>query len=244
MKATLEVPVDSLAAALAAAPHADRLELCSDLASEGWTPDAELVRTLRERTSCELVAMIRPRLPDGDTSLSVSGFMATPVWLQASLDQVASMAAAGAHAVAIGLLDEAGDVDLPGCEILRDAAHRLGLGVSFHRAFDLVPDRERGLHDMVALGVRRVLTAGVQGWDRSARDLADRTRQLEHDRHVMERAARRRGTTPPDVIACGGVRAADAAAWLAVTPHLHASCRVGGAFDADEIRRLRAILPA
>jgi copper homeostasis protein CutC len=244
MQGTLEVPVDALAAALDAAPCVDRLELCSDLASEGWTPDVKLVRTLRDRTACELVAMIRPRLTDGDFSLTAAGFRATPARLEASLEQVASMAGAGAHSVAIGLLDEAGDIDLPACASLRDAARRLGLGVSFHRAFDLVVDRERGLHDLVALGVRRVLTAGVHGWDTSARTVADRTRQLERDRHVLERVASRHDTTPPDVVACGGVRADNAAAWLAVTPHLHASCRLGGAFDHDQVRRLREILPA
>ncbi|NDG63004.1 MAG: hypothetical protein EBY29_05995 [Planctomycetes bacterium] len=38
MKPILEVPVDSIAGAMMAAPFADRLELCDDLSSEGWTP--------------------------------------------------------------------------------------------------------------------------------------------------------------------------------------------------------------
>ena len=59
MQRTLEVPLDSLAAAELAGPLADRLEVCSDLASEGWSPDPWLVRAIRARTSATIVAMIR-----------------------------------------------------------------------------------------------------------------------------------------------------------------------------------------
>jgi hypothetical protein len=41
---------------------------------------------------------------------------------------------------------------------------------------------------------------------------------------------------------CGGVRASNAAAWLQVTPHLHASCRRGAWLDVQEVRELRAAM--
>ena len=36
---TLEVPVDSFENAIIASKYAERLEVCDDLASDGWTPD-------------------------------------------------------------------------------------------------------------------------------------------------------------------------------------------------------------
>jgi 2-keto-3-deoxy-6-phosphogluconate aldolase len=44
------------------------------------------------------------------------------------------------------------------------------------------------------------------------------------------------------VMPCGGVRASNAADWLKITPHLHASCRRGAWLDVQEVRELRAAM--
>ncbi len=80
---TLEIPIDSVEAAEAAAPHLrprDRFELCEDLASEGWTPTPELIREVRRQvpSEVEVVAMIRPRLADSRAMLDLEAFLATP----------------------------------------------------------------------------------------------------------------------------------------------------------------------
>jgi hypothetical protein len=41
------------------------------------------------------------------------------------------------------------------------------------------------------------------------------------------------------VIPGGGVRGANARRWLAVSPHLHASCRRNGVIDRAELEHLR-----
>ena len=97
MHTTLEVPVDSLAAAEIAAPFAERLELCDDLASEGWSPSVELVRSIRAITRTGLVAMIRPRTPDAVRELVPAAFHATPAVMEASLREIDAYALSLIH---------------------------------------------------------------------------------------------------------------------------------------------------
>jgi copper homeostasis protein CutC len=52
------------------------------------------------------------------------------------------------------------------------------------------------------------------------------------------------GVTPVEIVPGGGVRASNAAEFLRVSPHLHASCRRSGAISDDELQALRAVLSA
>jgi copper homeostasis protein len=244
MPGSLEIPLDSLQVALLAAPHADRLELCHDLSSEGWSPSPDLVREVRRSTPCEVVAMIRPRVPGMLATLEAAAFVGTPAFRQACLADIEAAADAGAHTVAIGMLDDLGDIDLEGCHRLCEAASRRRLRTSFHRAFDLLVDRDRGWRDAMALGLCRVLTAGVQGWNAAVTPLRDRVALLQRESAALAELSRTLGAAAPEVVACGGVRAAHATDWLAATPHLHASCRVGGAFVEAELRSLRDAMGA
>jgi len=251
VRPTLEVPVDSLESVEIAAPFADRIELCDDLATEGWTPCETLVRWARDLSdACALpaqpriIAMIRPRLPGSTLALDASSFVATPRVVDASLREIACCVDAGAHEVAIGLLDPNGHIDVATCARLRDEALRRGATVAFLRVFDLLVDRARGWRDIATLGIGRVLTAGVLGWDAGARSVADRVRTMRADvdlaRGAAAACARGSGSEPShiEIAAGGGVRAANAAEFLAVTPHLHASCRADGRISAEEIAAL------
>ena len=242
MHTTLEVPVDSLAAAEIAAPFAQRLELCDDLASEGWSPSVELVRSIRAITRTGLVAMIRPRTPDAVRELVPAAFRATPAVMEASLREIDAYAKAGADSVAIGMLDGDGHVDMAACTRLRDAALQHGLVVAFLRTIDLAADRTRAMRDLTALRFTRVVTAGVFGWDASVRSLPDRVAVIAEDIRVTREEAKRLGCDPVEVVPGGGVRASNAAAWLAVSPHLHASCRRGAHIDRDEVQALRTVM--
>lgn len=242
MQTTLEVPVDSLAAAEIAAPFAERLELCDDLASEGWSPSIELVRSIRAITRTGLVAMIRPRTPDAVRELVPAAFRATPAVMEASLREIDAYAKAGADSVAIGVLDGDGHVDMTACTRLRDAALQHGLVVAFLRTIDLAADRARAMRDLTALRFTRVVTAGVYGWDASVRTLPERVAVIAEDIRVTRDEAKRLGCNPVEVVPGGGVRASNARAWLAVSPHLHASCRRGSRIDRDEVIALRTVM--
>jgi copper homeostasis protein len=84
---------------------------------------------------------------------------------------IEACAALGCDGVVFGMLDADGDVDMDGCSELAAAAGRMG--ITFHRAFDLVRDPARALEDIIALRAERVLTSGGA---RSALEGAERIR--------------------------------------------------------------------
>ena len=245
MTRTLEVPLDSLDAAILAAPFADRLELCDDLPSEGWTPTPALIAAARERIDpgrTTIVSMIRPRSANNSAALDVAAFTTTPRILGDSLREIEASAKAGAHSVAIGLLTADGHVDMEACAQMRDVARDHGMIVAFLRSFDLLADRKRGMDDITALGMTRVVTAGVLGWDASVLTLAERIAVLAADLKNAKAAALTHGTSAVEVVPGGGVRASNAREFLTVSPHLHASCRRDGTISPAELTELRSVL--
>ena len=252
---TLEVPVDSLESAVLAAPFSTRLELCDDLPSEGWTANMRMVERIRSVVDTHLVAMIRPRFADSPLTLTVESFMATKRVIAASTQEIRAAAAAGANSVAIGLLQADGHVDMNACGELAELARSLKLEVAFLRTFDLLRDRARGMRDITALGMKRVVTAGVLGWDAAAATIEQRLAVLRNDCVNALAAANVNSATrmksgadiknvgacaPVEIVPGGGVRASNAAQFMSVSPHLHASCRRDGIFNIDEIRLLHS----
>ena len=242
---TLEVPLDSLDAAILAAPFADRLELCDDLASEGWTPTATLIRAVCDRidtSRTSIVSMVRPRSANNSAVLDIAAFTTTPRILSDALFEIEASAKAGAHSVAIGLLTPDGYVDMDACARMRDVAREHGLIVAFLRTFDLLADRKRGMDDISALGMTRVVTAGVLGWDASVLTMPERLAVLAEDARNAAISANVHGVAPVEVVPGGGVRASNATDFLTVSPHLHASCRRDGAISSAELQALRNVL--
>ncbi len=247
MRRTLEVPLDSLDAALLAAPYADRLELCDDLSSEGWTPRMELISAVRDRidrSRTQIVSMIRPRSANLSPNLDVAAFTTTPQILTDSLREIEASARAGADSVGIGLLTPDGHVDMEACGQMVTVARECGMIVAFLRTFDLLADRARGMADLTALGMTRVLTAAVPGWDASVRHLGERLEVLRQDTDIAARAAKALGVTPVEVVPGGGVRAVNAPEFLTVSAHLHASCRRDGRISVEELAAIRSVLDA
>ncbi len=244
---TLEVPLDSLESAVLAAPFADRLELCDDLPTEGWTPTMTLIRDVKARIDparTQIVSMIRPRSAHNSAQLDVAAFTTTPRILDDCLREIDASGAAGADSVAIGLLTADGHVDMEACARMRDVALGHGMIVAFLRTFDLLTDRKRGMDDITSLGMTRVVTAGVLGWDQSILTLPERLAVLAADGRNAEVAAAKYRVTPVEVVPGGGVRASNAREFLTVSPHLHASCRRNGAISLDELQLLRDALGA
>ena len=245
MHRTLEVPLDSLDAATIAAPFADRLELCDDLSSEGWTPTVTLIRDVRARIDTartSIVSMIRPRSASNSAALDIAAFTTTPRILEDALFEIEASAKAGADSVAIGLLTPDGFVDMEACARMRDVALGHGLIVAFLRTFDLLADRARGMDDITALGMTRVVTAGVLGWDAAVLTLPQRLAVLADDARNAVKSAALHRVTPVEVVPGGGVRASNAADFLTVSPHLHASCRRGGSISGAELQSLKEVL--
>lgn len=122
------------------------MEICSDLACGGVTPERDLVQ--RSSAIARPNVLIRPR--GGD-------FVYSRAELDAMLAQIAGLADADVGLV-IGALQPDRTID-------ESATRRLLQGSSparftFHKAFDLVPNPTESLEVLIDLGFRRVLTSG------------------------------------------------------------------------------------
>jgi len=145
----LEVCVDTPAGLAAAiAGGADRIELCSALALQGLTPAPGLM-ALAAEAPIPIYPMIRPR--NGDFCYDVGDLD----HIRRDIDAVRRYGLAG---VTIGANLPDGQLDLAALEVLVE--HSRGLGMTLHRAFDLVPDMSVALEAAIALGFERVLTSG------------------------------------------------------------------------------------
>jgi len=141
MPILIEAAVESLDAALAAVEGgAHRLELCTDLAHGGTTPDLNL---LKAHLPIPVFVLVRPRAGD---------FVYTDAEHGTMLEQIVQARSAGAHGIVTG------DLILNRTRDLIAAARPLP--VTFHRAFDVFPDRSEALERLIELGVERVLTSG------------------------------------------------------------------------------------
>jgi len=149
-KRLLEIAANSLASALAAeAGGADRIELCTGLELGGLTPSWAQIAQVRERLSIPLYVLIRPRAGDflyNDDELTI---------MQRDIETCLSL---GCDGVVFGVLDADARIDVARCRPLMLAAN--GMGVTFHRAFDMVRDQRQALEDVMTLGAERVLTSG------------------------------------------------------------------------------------
>lgn len=148
--ALLEVAANSVASAFAAQEGgAGRIELCASLEEGGVTPSHGTIMLAREGLTIPLYVLIRPR--GGD-------FLYENIEIECMLDDIEHCRDLGCDGVVVGALTAEGDVDTEACALFVRAAGRMG--VTFHRAFDLVPDRREALETVIDLGFERVLTSG------------------------------------------------------------------------------------
>lgn len=197
----LEVCVDTAEGLEAAiAGGADRIELCSSLSEGGLTPSAGLM-ALAGRRGVPVRAMIRPRAGDFTFSAAEVAVMR---------DDIKAARDAGLAGVVIGALDATGTLDRDVLEVL--LAEASGMGVTLHRAVDLLPSPREAVDVARALGIDTILTSG------GAFKAPD---GLDELRAMVQRAG-------PDltILAGSGVRAENVAALVAASGvrAVHASC--------------------
>ncbi|MFF0386127.1 copper homeostasis protein CutC [Streptomyces sp. NPDC004286] len=147
-RAVLEVIALGVEDAVAAqAGGADRLELVTDMAADGLSPDPAVVAAIRAAVTIDLRVMLR--LSDGFAAGDLGRLTGT----------AAELRAAGADQFVLGFLDPAGDVDLAAVERVVDALD--GSPWTFHRAIDRAADRDALRKRLSGLpGLDTFLTAG------------------------------------------------------------------------------------
>ncbi|MBM7830147.1 copper homeostasis protein [Agromyces cerinus] len=208
MPRTLPVEIavqDAAGVRVALAAGAARIELCQALGLGGLTPSAGLIEAAagaaREAGASGFVhVLVRPR---------GGGFVYDADELDTIVRDIRATAAAGADGVVVGVLTDAGELDLEAVRRFVDAA--AGLDVTVHRAVDASADPLASVAALRALGVRRVLTSG--GGSDCRAGLA-----------TLARMAADSG--PLEIMAGGGVRIDDIAALAAAgVDAVHLSAR-------------------
>lgn len=148
----LEVCANSVTSALAAQDGgAARVELCENLYEGGTTPSHGEIMLARKLLHIKLYVLVRPR--GGD-------FLYTDLEYDVMLADVNYCIHAGCDGIVIGMLNPDGTVDKERCGKLVEKAKQMGLGVTFHRAFDMCADIDQALEDIIEIGCERVLTSG------------------------------------------------------------------------------------
>jgi len=128
---------------------ADRIELCSGPLEGGTTPPFSLIKAVCRKAKIPVYPIIRPR--GGDFFYSDEEF-------ELMKEDIRNCKTAGCSGIATGVLDANGKVDAIRLRELVNLA--APMGVTFIRAFDLVPDPEEALETIIQSGCERILTSG------------------------------------------------------------------------------------
>lgn len=148
----LEVCANTLTSALSAQEGgAIRVELCDNLGEGGTTPSYGQIKLARKALHIKLFVLIRPR--EGDFLYTDTEFEIMKADVQNCID-------IGCDGVVIGILNPDGSIDTKRCSELVEMALEKGLGVTFHRAFDMCNDMDKALEEIIAMGCERILTSG------------------------------------------------------------------------------------
>ncbi|OKS87100.1 copper homeostasis protein CutC [Mucilaginibacter polytrichastri] len=149
---TLEICANSVTSAIAAQQGgAARIELCENLKEAGTTPSYGQIILARKLLEIKIYTLIRPRAGD---------FLYNDYEFEIMLADVNNCINTGCDGVVIGMLKKDGSIDKERSGILADLARKNGLGVTFHRAFDVCNDYYQALEDIIDIGCERILTSG------------------------------------------------------------------------------------
>ena len=126
-KIFIECCVESLSEALIAEKRgADQLELCSDLANDGLTPDTALTEKILETISIPLKVMIRHRKGD---------FFYDKSDISIIKNQINSMKLIGINHIVFGSLTHLNRINLEQIKMVSEWAYPMN--VTYHKAIDL-----------------------------------------------------------------------------------------------------------
>ncbi|XZE20654.1 copper homeostasis protein CutC [Pirellulaceae bacterium SH449] len=209
---------------IAEAAGAQRIELCSQLDVGGVTPPIEVIRQCVATARVPVVVLVRNRPGD---------FCFSDDEKQRMLEQAEQIVSLGVHGIAAGCLTKEGDIDTPFLAKMRLLCHSCQL--VFHRAFDEIADKVRGVEILNDLGVDRILTSGGAG---DATHYLPTLRELQH--FCLGRV---------ELLPAGGIRSKNLAELLAETQctQIHASFRTNASAeshgpDPNEIKKAISIL--
>jgi copper homeostasis protein len=127
----------------------DRIELNQALELGGLTPSRALFVAARKSTNLPIVVMVRPH--NGFAPYSAQEFAMM-------LKEADYFVKHGADGIVFGCLDENKRIDqVQTKKMVEVIGNKLPI---FHKAFDHCPDLDQACEDLIAVGIKRVLTSG------------------------------------------------------------------------------------
>lgn len=129
----------------------DRVELCQNLEQGGITPSIGFIE-YSIALGLETHVLIRPR---------PGGFRYSEEEIEIMVRDIQECRAIGAHGVVVGVLDENNKINIAAMELFMKVAD--DLEVTFHRAFDDTDRFRESIDILVDLGVKRILSSGLEG---------------------------------------------------------------------------------
>ncbi len=155
----------------AALGGADRIELCGAITVGGLTPSLGTFLEAKQRISIPIVVMIRPR---------GAGFAYTEAEFKTMEQDARLFIEAGAEGLVFGCLHPDGRLDVERMRRLVDiCGHREKV---CHRCFDVVPNPEETLEQLIELGFDRLLTSGQRAFATDGAPLIKRLAAQAADR--------------------------------------------------------------
>lgn len=139
-------------ALLASALGADRVELCENLAEGGTTPSYGAVKLSVELLSAKVSVMLRPR---------GGNFVYTQDEYRCMREDLTALKALQPAGFVFGFLRE--DDQLERERIREFVALADPIPVTFHMAFNRVLDQREAIDFLAEVGVKRILTSGLDG---------------------------------------------------------------------------------
>ena len=130
---------------------ASRIELCTDAASGGITPNYGLLDYVANNIKIPVYVMIRPR---GGNFIYDNAELEI---MQKDISICKELRFAG---VVFGVLTRDNSIDTEQMKRFVDMAYPMG--VTCHKAFDKVTDGYKALEDVISAGCERILTSGLQ----------------------------------------------------------------------------------
>lgn len=137
---------------------AKRIELNSALYLGGLTPSLGSLKLTKENTDLKVICMVRPR---------AGGFTYNQKDIEVMFYDAEILMENGADGLAFGFLNEDATVNKNLTKKMVDLIHKYNGEAVFHRAFDCVEDPEKGIEELIEIGVDRLLTSGLKekAWD-------------------------------------------------------------------------------
>jgi len=153
-----------------------RIELCDNLTEGGTTPSLSQIEESRQLIDIQLNILIRPR--EGD-------FLYSDLEFEIMKQDIHYCGKLKCNGVVFGILNPEGSIDKKRNKELVEIAHKYGMNVTFHRAFDRCKDLFSSLEDIIELGCDHILTSGGKKTAPEGKDILKKLIEQAGERIVI-----------------------------------------------------------